>query len=852
MHNFLQDLRFSLRLLARTPGFTAAAIAVLALGIGVNTAIFSVTYELLWSPRPYPDPGQVVQLYTPDTKNPTGFRLASYPIYRDLLAQSHDVFTGVLAHNLAMVGLGEGATSRRTFAAIVSSNYFSVLGVPLAQGRAFLPAEEKPGANIPVVIASDVYWQRTGRDPALIGKTIRVNERRFTVVGIAPPHFTGTMMLFGPELYFPLGAYGLLVNDYAGTDTNASPPPTLDRADAFNLFLVGRLRPGVTPAAANDALRAFATHLQSKYPVEQKDQTMCVGTLPRSSTSTNPSSERELTVLGALLLSMAAIVLLIACLNLANMLLARGAARRREIAVRLALGGGRARIVRQLVTEGFVLALGGGCAGLFLAAWSAQALAHSLAVLVPIALFFRGAGQPAIFAATLGFCTVATFFFALGPALKLSRTDIVGDLKAQPGDDAAVRRRRWRPRHPLVVAQIALSLALLTAAGLFVRGALKAGNLATGFRRDTIIAEVDAGLGGYRRPQTLQLYHAINERLATIPGVQACGLASIVPFGMNSMERDVRRAGISVAPGAHPSTAADGLGFSARWTSVSADFFAAAGLPLLNGRAFTAAETDSEGAPPVAIVDTTLARELFPDENPIGRHIQFADADTSKGTPPGLEIVGVVAPTRWQLSDHNSLGTIYVPFAQGYQSDVYYHLRAAVPATAQHRILFDTIRREIRAVAPGVPLFGVRTYQQHLDQSPQLWLVRAGATLFGLFGALALLLAALGIYGVNAYSVSRRTREIGIRMALGAEPGAVQRMILREGAAMTLAGIALGLLLGFGVGRACAGLLYRVDALDPYAFTIAPLVLAAAALAACWLPARRATKVEPIRALRAE
>jgi len=848
MQTFLQDLRFSLRLLRRTPGFTIAAILVLALGIGANTAIFSIAYEMLWSPRPFRDAAQVVQLYTQDTKNPASFRLASYPVYRDLVAGSGEVFDGVLADNLIMVGLGEGETSRRTMAAVVSSNYFSVLGVPLAEGRTFSPQEEKPGAGIAVVIASDVFWQKTGRDPALVGKTIRVNERQFTVIGITPPHFTGTTMLFGPELYFPLGDHDLLANDFHVGEPSAS-GRTIDRADAFNLFLLARLKPRVTPAMANEALRAFAVHLQAKYPVEQKDQTMIVGQLPRLGTNVNPSNERQLTILGTLLLSMAGIVLLIACLNLANMLLARGTARRREIAVRLALGGERHRIVRQLLTEGFVLALGGGCIGLLLAAWSAQLLAHSLAALMPVAMFFRGAGQPAIFAATLGFCTLATFFFALGPALKLSRADIIGDLKEQAGEDPAGRRRRWAPRHPLVVAQIALSLALLTAAGLFVRGALNATTIQTGFRGDTIIAELDASLGGYQRPQALPLYQEIGERLAAIPGVQACGVASIVPFGLNSIERDVRRAGIAVARDAHPAGVAEGRGFNARWTSIGAGFFSATGLPLLHGRAFTSIETDHEGAPLVAIVDETLARELFEDENPVGRRVQFVDSDGSKS----MEIVGVVPSTHWELFDRASRGTIYVPFAQGYQSDVYFHLRAAGSSTpAARRALFDAIRREIRTVASNVPLFSVKTFQQHLDASPQLWMVRAGAMLFGLFGVLALILASVGIYGVKAYAVSRRTREIGIRMALGAEPRAVRGMILREGAAMTATGIAIGLVLGAAVGQACAGLLYRVNAFDPLSFTAAAFALASTALLACWLPARRATKVDPMRALRAD
>jgi len=867
MQSFLQDLRFSLRLLGRTPGFTAAAIAVLALGIGANTAIFSLVHELVWSPRPYAHPEQVAQLYTQDKKNPKKFRMFSYPTYRDIAAQN-SAFSGILAHNLTLVGVGEGETSRRTFAAIVSANYFSVLGVPLVQGRTFLPDEEKPGTNPQVVIASHVFWRKTGFDPALVGKTIRVNERQFTVVGIAPENFTGTMMLFGPELYFPLGVFDLLSNDY-----DAAAKQSLSRRDAYNLFLVGRLKPGLTLAAADPALHTLAANLEKTYPVEQKDQTMLAHELPRLSTSNSPAEENDLNMLGLLLVGMAGIVLLIASLNLANMLLARGTARRKEIAIRLALGGGRARIVRQLLTEGFVLSLAGGVAGLLLAIWSADLLVNSLTALLPVTIFFRGAANPAIFGATLAFCTFATLFFALGPAIKLTRADVIGDLKEHAGEDTVRRRRRWLPRNPLVVLQIALSLALLTAAGLFIRGALAAGSVETGFKAtDTIVAEVDASLGGYDQTRSLELYRAVNDRLAALPGVQASSIGAVVPFGFVNISRPVQRAGIKLAPDAHPATAAEGLAFTARWNSIGADYFTTMGLPLLRGRVFNAAETDNTGAPAVAIIDDVLAKKLFPNGDALGQHIQWGDRTAPRAAGGGsdgnmgssddisrradetkpVEIVGIVPTTRWELFEKEPGGAIYVPFAQGFQSNAFFHVRTAPRAPGADRAMIEAIRREIRAAAPGVPLFNVKTFSQHLGGSMQLWVVRAGAAMFGVFGGLALILAVVGLYGVKAYSVSRRTREIGIRMALGAEPGAVQRMILREGATMTLTGIGLGLLLGLGVGQACAGLLYRVSALDPYAFTIAPLVLAAAALAACWLPARRATKISPMTALRTE
>jgi predicted permease len=867
MNTLLQDLKFSLRLLAKTPGFTLTAIAVLALGIGVNTGIFSVVHALVFSARPYPQPEQIVQLYTQDTKKPKDYRNFSYPTYRDLREQT-GTFSGVLAHNLAMVGIGEGSDSRRTFVGIVSANYFDVLGVKLIRGRAFSEAEETPGNAAPVVIASHLYWKKTGFDPQFLGSTIRINERPFTVVGIAPENFTGTMMLFGPELYFPLSMLDILSNDFEGENKRS-----LEKRDGYNLFVIGRLAPGVTATAANSALAAFATNLEKAWPVIQKDQTIISGPLPRISTSDGPAGEKELGIAGLLLLSMSAIVLLIACLNLANMLLARGAARRKEFAIRLALGGGRGRIVRQLLTEGLVLALAGGAVGLGLALWSADLLMGSLGVLMPVTIFFSGAPTGPILAATLGFSLIATFFFALGPSLKLSRADVLTDLKEQAGEDTAPRRR-WLPRNPLVVAQIALSLGLLTCAGLFIRGALNAGSADLGFHAEnTVIVEADASLGGYDETRATQLYGNTAAKLGAIPGVQSASIASTVPFGFISLGRPVQRAGLRPDKDAKPATAAEGLAYDARWNSIGADYFSTLGLRIVRGRAFTAAECEQPGAPKVAIIDEALAAKLWPDGDALGQRIQYADADAARApgaaagggavsasesiaAKPGdtdtLEIVGIVPAIRTSIFSKRQGIAVYVPFAQGFMSTVQFHVRPASSAPDSAAALLDSVRREVRAAAPGVPVFKVRTFRQHIDASADLWITRIGALLFSIFGGLALLLAVVGLYGVKAYSVSRRTREIGIRMALGAEPGTVQRMILREGLVMTLTGGALGLLLAFGLGRLCAGMLYEVSPVDPVAFTLAPAALFVTAMVACYIPARKATRVSPLKALRSE
>jgi predicted permease len=676
------------------------------------------------------------------------------------------------------------------------------------------------------------------------------------------------MMLFGPELYFPLGCYDLLNNSY-GSEGNRS----LERSDAYNLVLVGRLNPGQTIASSAAGLKALAGQLQHNYPQELKDQTFVAHALPRLSTSNSPAEENSLSVLGVTLIGMAGIVLLIASLNLANMLLARGTARRKEIAIRLALGGGRGRIIRQLLTEGFVLAMVGGLAGFILGTWSTGFLVRAVGAMAPVGLFFRGAANPALFAATFGFCTLATLFFALGPALKLSRTDVLTDLKDQAGEDVhRAHRRRWMPRNPLVVAQLALSLGLLTSAGLFIRGAIAAGNVDTGFKADdTILLEADASLGGYDQNRALQLYQAASDRLAALPGVQSVSIASVVPFGMVSLDRAVLRAGLKPGKDAKPATAAEGLAFNARWNSVGADYFSTMGLPLLRGRAFTKAEAESPGAPAVAIIDEALAKKLWPDGDALGQRIQFAERDAPKAAgggasnngvsesiganasdPKSIEVVGIVPRTRWELFSDDQGGAIFVPYAQGFQSNVFFHVRTAARAPGSDAAAIDTMRRELHTAAPGVPLLATKTFRQHLDGSIDIWIVRIGAVMFSIFGGLALVLAAVGLYGVKSYSVARRTREIGIRMALGAAPGAVQALILREGVAMVVTGVVFGLLIGLGLGQLLTSMLYRVSPVDPVTFVLAPVVLGLVALLACYLPARRATRVNPLTALRSE
>ena len=852
----IQDFKFAFRQLFKAPAFTFAAVTVLALGIGVNTAVFSLVNTLFFASPAYVKPHEMVQLFSQDKKDPKKFRGFSYPTYVDVREQN-TVFTDVMSFNLALIGIGQKGDTRRAFAGIVSSNYFSVLGVPVARGRAFVPEEETPGRNVQVAIVSYSYWQKHDLDPNVLGSQVFINGRSFTIVGVTPKGFVGTMQVLSPEVWLPMSVHDQVVNDFESENKT-----TIDDRKGTQLRIIGRLKPGLTAAAAKPALEGLASNLEKAYPIEQKDQTFMAERVSRNTVSNRPGSDSVIKAIAPLLLGMAAVVLLVACLNLANMLLARGTARRKEIAIRLALGGSRWRVVRQLLTEGFVLALLGGIGGLILGLWSSDLLAGSMRKLMPLDIVWLSGPSPAILAATFGFCLLGTLMFALGPALKISRCAVITDLKEHAGEDVVRRRWKFLPRNPLVVVQIAFSLALITAAALFVRGAGKAASIDTGLKPGaSYLLEVDASLAGYDPKRAQELYRVLNERLAALPGVESSSISSTVPFGMIAVDRTVQRAGVHPAPDAKPASAADGLAFKASWNSVGANYFSTVGLPVARGRAFTESETTQPG-PPVAIVDEILAKKLWPDGDALGQRVQYAAGKTAAGKgelseekkqDETIEIVGIVPVTRHQLFEmEEPAGSIYLPFARGFQSDVSFFVRFRSLASGNEASTADLLRRTVRDVDPVIPILSLGTFAQYLDSNLDLWIVRAGAALFSIFGALALGLAVVGLYGVKAYSVARRTREIGIRIALGAQAGAVLKMIMGEGSIMLLSGVALGLLLAIATAKILSGILYGVGALDPIAFTVAPLVLTTAALIATWLPARRATRINPVQALRAQ
>ena len=835
----LQDIRHAVRLLLKNPGFSVVAVLVLALGIGANTAAFSLVNALMLEPMAAEGPG-IVGIYSRDTTRPDRYRGFSWRDYEQVRS-NREPFDEVMAYTVTMLGVSEGDTTRRSFSAIVSAGYFSTLNVRLAVGREFTADEERPESDQRVVIVGHRFARAAGVAPEdVLGRTVRLNARDYEIVGVAPEGFSGTIALVAPEFWLPLGVYAKVTDEMLrdGGSSHLSDPK--NRA----LMLVGRLRRGLDIDAARPMIAGLSQSFVGRDLIENKDQEIIVDRLARTGISTRPQSDSELTVLSALLMGMASLVLLIACLNLTNMMLARGAARRKEIALRLALGSGRTRVIRQLLTESLLLAAVGSVAGLLLATWGASLLVASLASALPFVMMLDTTPDARVLGATVGFCVLSTVVSGLGPAWRVTRPDVLPDLKEQPAQEKTGRALSMR--NALVVGQIALSLALLTAAGLFMRGAVKAAVADPGFPLDGgVIANIDAGMAGYDETRGRGALRSVLQRVRETPGVQSASFASLVPFGEFNESRLVQKAGTPPAAAGQRDE-----GSQAVLTIVGTDYFDTLRLPILRGRGFTSSEEESPNGPRVAIIDEPAARQLFGGVDPVGHAVQFANDTVSQKTR--YTIVGVVNGVRHDLIDRMPVAHVYLPIGQHYRGNVYMHVRLAGTGEAVETAMFGTLRQAIRAADAQVPVLQLLTLRQQRDRNLMLWAVTSGARLFSVFGGVALMLAIIGVYGVKSYVVSRRTREIGIRMALGATPSDVLWLVLREGLALTLAGVGVGLLLAWGVARTLSGILYEVSALDPLVFAVAPLVLAASAMAASYLPARRATRVLPLTALRSE
>lgn len=844
----LQDFRYAVRQLVKAPGFTAVAVLTLALSLGVNSAIFALVNGVLLKPVLRLRPHEVVNVFTSRvdaSKEHRQFSWAEFQALRD----RNEVFADVAAVQFALAGIGRDEGMRRSFAFLASNNFFSLLGAQPEIGRFFTAEENRPNANVPVVVVAHSFWKRMGGKPDFIGSSIFVNARPYTVIGVTPEGFSGLHALIAPEVWLPFGMYSSLSSAFS----NAGGLSDLSQPKNYTLNLVARLQPDLTIDAAKARLPLLAQGLTSMQPADaQGARALEIQTPSRFSISTQPEDDGPMGTIAILLMAMAGAVLLIACLNLANMLLARGTARAKEFALRLALGASRWLVVRQLLCEGLVLALLGGAAGILLSAWSSSLLTKSLATLfdsMNFAIILQLKPSPVVVGATFLFCLFATLVFSLGPALKATRADLVSDLKQQVGEPANAGRlnRFFSPRHLLVMTQIALSLVLLFSAGLFVRGAMKASSLDPGFTsRDGVLAEMDFTLNNINEVSAKRQMFAAVQRVRELPGVRGAALATMVPFGNFTNTR--RIVPVSAAP-ADPSAPAAGQ--NGLFNAVTPGYFEAIGVRLLRGRDFTAAEAETKDSPRVVIVDELMAKNLFPDGEVLGQRVRYSQPPAD-GSPAEMEIVGVVSSHRHEVLGATVPKRLFVPFAQSYNGAVTLHVRSANPDGRVVTALAGTVRQTLRNSVPNLPVLRIVPFADVVEKDIGLWIIRLGAVLFGIFGGIALLLAIVGVYAVKAYAVARRTREIGIRMALGAYPRDVFKLIMRQGALQTALAVAVGLLLSLAVGRLLAQILFQISPADPLALCVASTLLAAAALLACYFPARRATRVSPMTALRTE
>ena len=847
----IQDFKFAVRQLVKAPGFTAIAVLTLALAIGVNSAIFALIHGVVLHPMVPLRPAEVVSIFSARQNASHDYRQFSHTEYRELRDNAGDVFADVAALEFAVAGIGRDESMRRSFAFLTSENFFSLMGVQPVAGRFYNAEESRPNANVPVVVASYGFWKRMGGRANFVGSNLQINGQPYTVIGITPDGFSGVSALVAPDVWLPLGMHARLGSAFADSESLHD----LAQPNNYALNLTARLRSGLTIDMAKSRLSVLAQRLTAiQTPDAEGARELQIQTPSRFSLSTTPEDDGPITLIGTLLMCMAGAVLLIASLNLANMLLARGTARTKEIALRLALGASRWRIVRQLLCEGLLLAILGGVTGLLISIWCNDLLLHSLATLlgsVNFSFVVKLHPDVAVLSVTFFFCVLATLLFSLGPALKATRADLVNDLKQQVGEPARVGRfsRFFAPRHISVMAQIALSLMLLFSAALFFRGALKAAGLDPGFvAAGDLVTEMDFSLIKKEPVEARRLMFAAIQRARELPGVQAVGLGTMLPYGNFTNTRRIMSAKESLTK---TDPKAPDPGANALFTAITPGYFDAIGVRLLRGRDFTQAEAENKETRHVAILDEEMAKKLFPNEDALGQHIRYTQPPRD-GSPNDWEIVGIVNQHRHDVQNDTINRRLFVPLAHGYSGNVFLHVRIA--AKDRHAVigLIPTMRQVLRNVDPDLPVLDIESFSDLVGKSVGLWIVRLGATLFGVFGGIALLLAVVGVYGVKAYAVACRTREIGIRMALGARRGDVFALIMRQGALQTALAVGVGILISLAAGRVLSQILYQVSPADPFALAFSSIMLTVAALLACFLPARRATYVNPIVALRTE
>ena len=811
MNNLWTDLRYAIRVLVKNPGFALAAVLTLALGIGANTAVFTVVNAALLRGLPYRNPERLVHLWETTPRQDFSQHEASYPDFLDW--RENQVFEGVAAYagGSGLTLTGRGAPARLP-ATLVSSNFFTVLGVEAMRGRAFRPEEDQPSAA-PTVMLSYGLWQRLfGADPNIIGQSLTLDDRPYNVIGILPPSFQ-----FAPRGDSELWA------------AYQPPPEQLTSRGTHGAKVIARLKAGVSFEQAQAEMRAIGRRIEQQYPSHTGTTIILV---PLHEQIVGAIKPVLLVLLGAV-----GFVLLIACANVANLLLARASARRKEVAIRAALGASRWRLMRQMLTESMLLALVGGGVGLLIAQWGVAALVAAIPEFQLNTMpYLRGLSLDRGMLAFTGLLSLLTgIVFGLAPAWQASKLELQAVLKE--GGRASGGTTRHRLRDALVVTEIALALVLLVGAGLMMRSVWRLLEVNPGFRTENLLTmRISLPEAKYQEAAKAEIfYRRLDSRLGALPGVKGVGMVNVVPL-QGGFTTAFYAAGQPVPP--------RGQETDGNLRYVSSGYFQAMGVPLIKGRYFT--DQDNQSAPAALIVNQTLARRLFPNQDAVGRQLVFVDR-------PTIQIVGVVGDEKVNGLDAKITPVVYFPFLQGANlQGPNTTASLVVQAASDPTRLAAAIQREGRALESDLSIFAVSTMEQLITNAPSTFRRRYPAFLISIFAAVALALASVGIYGLLSYSISQRTHEIGVRVALGAQRRDIFKLVVGQGLMLTLIGVVIGLITAFILTRLMSSLLYDVSATDPATFAIVSSLLIVVAQLACWIPARRATQVDPLVALRTE
>ncbi|MGD0693447.1 MAG: ABC transporter permease [Terriglobia bacterium] len=824
MATMVQDLGYAFRVLVKNPGFTVVAVLTLALGIGADTAIFTIVNAVLLNPLPVTDAARLVQLDTVDKKTMVALGNAtrlgvSFPNYEDYVQQAN-VFSGLAAFQGTALTLSMGEKPKLLQGSLVTANYFDVLGVSAVMGRTFRPDEDKhPGGDTVAVISYNLWSREFGASRDIIGRQLTLNGTNYTVIGVTPPQFKGTFLFSSSDqIWIPVSMHTQVVGGFL--EENFQNRRFLD------FSAVGRLKPGVSERQAQNAVATIASRLEQQYSKDNQGRSAVLS--PVSDATLGINAHDQVAKAGAVMMGIVGLVLLIACVNLANLMLAQTARREKEMCLRAALGAGSRRLVRQSLTESLLLSIVGGAAGLLVGYWGRSVLwSYRPAFLQQTDLALSLDGR--VLAFTFGISILTAILFGLVPAWKVSRPNLIDTLNSG-GRSGSLAWGRSRFRHALVISEVALALVTLVGAGLFLRSLAYAQGLDPGFEsKKLFVMGIDLGSLHYDQDRGAQYFRDAIEKATSSPGVQSVAVSSNFPLG-GGLARTIFLEGQDEKSGQR--------GTLTTLNDVSTGYFQTVGIPFLLGRAFN--DLDRKETKPVAIINRAMAKHFWPGQDPLGKRFYFI------GETQLVEVVGEVADS-WQFGvGEDPVPVAYLPIEQAYSPFAVLNVRT----TGSPGTVIPSVRESVQSIDRNLAFVGVNTIGELLDQG--LWAPRMGAILLGVFGLLALLLAAVGIYGVLSYSVTQRTQEVGIRMALGATPGSVLGLVVKQGMMLVMIGVGIGLAASLGLARLMTSLLFGVRASDPVTFAGVSLVLAAVALVATYIPARRATKVDPMVALRYE